>query len=74
MDKLDVMETDLAAVVKPVRVTLPREIAYDLDKFQEVQKGILGKLGCQACCSGFDIRWDFEQRFLVDSQLNVRAF
>jgi len=73
-DKLEIKDVDLAAVVKPVRVQLPRELAYDLDKFQEVQKDILGKLGCMACCSGYDIRWEFEQRFVVDGKLNVRSF
>jgi len=55
-----------------VRVSIPKELAYNLDRFQEVQKNILGKLGCRACCSGWDIRWEFERRFLVDNQLNVR--
>jgi len=56
-DKLELPDVEaLASAGRTVRVTLPREIDYDLDQFQTVQKDILGKLGCLACCSGFDIR------------------
>ena len=72
-DKIEVtdVKATAAAVSKSVRVALPREVAYDLDRFSKIQKDILGKLGCLACCSGFDIRWEFEQRFVVDAKLNV---
>jgi hypothetical protein len=56
-----------------VRVSLPAEVAFDVDRFQEIQKSILGKLGCMACCSGWDIRYDIERRFIVDEKLNVRS-
>jgi len=57
-----------------VRVSIPAAVANDLDKFTKVQKDILGKLGCMACCSGWDIRYDLEQRFLVNKKLSVRSF
>lgn len=56
-----------------VRVALPADIAFSLDKFQKVQKDILGRLGCLACCSGWDIRWDVFRDFAVDEKLNVRS-
>lgn len=55
-----------------VQVTLPAEVAFDLDRFTKVQRDILGKLGCMACCSGWDIRYDIQRRFVVDAELNVR--
>jgi hypothetical protein len=55
-----------------IQVTIPAEVAFDLDRFHEVQKGILGKLGCMACCSGFDIRYDFQRAFVVDANLEIR--
>ena len=55
-----------------VHVTLPAEVAFDLDRFSKVQRDILGKLGCMACCSGWDIRYDLQRRFVVDAELNVR--
>lgn len=54
-----------------VQVSLPAEVAFDLDRFQQVQRDILGKLGCMACCSGWDIRYDIQRRFIVDAKLNV---
>lgn len=58
---------------KPVvRVTLPAKVAYDLNAFQKVQASILDRLGCQACCSGWDIRFDLARSYLVDEKLNVR--
>jgi hypothetical protein len=63
----------LAASGRPIRVSLPADVAYDLDKFGRIQKDILGRLGCLACCSGWDIRWDIFRDFHVDEKLNVTA-
>lgn len=57
---------------KTIRVSLPASVAFELDKFQEAQRSILDRLGCGACCSGWDIRFDLQRRFVVDEQLNVR--
>jgi len=57
-----------------VRVSLPASAYFDLDSFQRVQKDILGRLGCMACCSGWDIRYDLQRRFQVDEKLGVREF
>ncbi len=57
---------------RTVRVSIPAEVAFDLDRFQTVQKDILGRLGCMACCSGWDIRFELQRRFIVDANLNVR--
>jgi hypothetical protein len=57
---------------RTVHVTLPAEVAFDLEKFQKVQGDILGKLGCMACCSGWDIKYDVQRRFIADASLEVR--
>lgn len=57
---------------RTVRVTIPADVAFDLERFQTVQKDILGRLGCMACCSGWDIRFDIQRRFVVDANLRVR--
>lgn len=56
-----------------IKVSLPASAYYDLDSFQKVQKDILGRLGCMACCSGWDIRWDLQRRFLVDEKLDIQG-
>ena len=65
--------TRLASKNNVVHVAIPAEIAFDLEKLQLAQKDILGKLGCMACCSGWDIRWDIERRFAVDANLKVAS-
>lgn len=68
------MEKELmnqATAARVVHVSIPASVAYDFEKITKVQKSILGKLGCMACCSGFDIRWILENRFVVDEKLNI---
>lgn len=57
-----------------VRVSVPASAYFKLDAIQKIQKDILGRLGCMACCSGWDIRFDLQRQFLVDEKLNVREF
>lgn len=57
---------------RTVRVSLPAKVAYDLKAFQKVQASILDRLGCTACCSGWDIRFDVVRSFVVDEKLNLR--
>ncbi|SHG97587.1 hypothetical protein [Marivita hallyeonensis] len=47
--------------VTPVRVSLPASVAADLGTFKKAVGSILDKLGCQACCSGHDIRFDLHR-------------
>ena len=55
-----------------VRVSLPGKVANDLKAFTKVQAAILDRLGCQACCSGWDIRWEITRNFGIDEKLNIR--
>lgn len=54
-----------------VRVTIPAEVAFNLDKMHKVTAGILGRLGCAACHSGFDIRFIAERDFVVNPKLEI---
>lgn len=51
---------------KTVHVAIPREVAFDFDTFVKAQRSILDRLGCQACCSDFDIRWGVEPDFRIN--------
>lgn len=55
-----------------VQVKLPASAYFKLDSFQKVQVAVLGRLGCPQCTSGFDIRYDFAKRFVVDEKLNIQ--
>ena len=56
---------------RPVTVRVPVDVAFDLEKAQAVQREVLGRLGCQGCTSGFDIRFVHETEFIVDANLRV---
>jgi hypothetical protein len=55
-----------------VRVSVPAEVYFNLDKIQKVQKDIFNRLGHPHCYSGWDIRLDLERNFMVDERLNVK--
>lgn len=55
----------------PVQVLMPADAYYNLEKFQKIQKDLLGQLGHLGCCSGFDIRYIFQRNFLVNEKLVV---
>jgi hypothetical protein len=57
----------------PTRVVVPAQVAFNLVKMQKVTASVLERLGCPACHSGFDVRFDIERRFVVDPKLNVRG-
>lgn len=48
-----------------VRVSVPASVAYNFGRMQEVTKEILGRLGCEECHSGYDIRFDVIRDYRV---------
>lgn len=71
MEKIE-RKLEQARLAEPVYVSIPAKVAYDFDKFVEVQRSIFDRLGHLNCTSGFDIRWDITTRFMVDEKLNIR--
>ena len=57
---------------KAVTVYVGGDLLSNFDQFLEVQKSILGRLGCGGCTSGFDISWTQINEFMVDENLNIR--
>jgi hypothetical protein len=53
---------------RPVRVVVPTDVLFSLDKMQKVTANLLGRLGCTTCHSGFDIRFVRETDFLVNAK------
>ena len=56
-----------------VRVRIPADVAFNLDKMHKVTASVLGRLGCAACHSGFDIRFLVERDFVVNSKLEFAS-
>lgn len=56
-----------------IRVTIPAEVGYDLKNLQKTIGNVMGRLGCPACCSGFDISF-LNSDFVVDPKtLGVKS-
>jgi hypothetical protein len=68
-----VLSLKSASATNVVRVSVPADVYFNLDKIQKVQKDIFGRLGHLACYSGFDVRFDLERHFRVDEKLNVQG-
>ena len=50
-----------------VRVHVSGETLYNLEATQQLTRSILGRLGCQGCCSGVQILFQQEeQEFTVE--------
>ena len=55
-----------------VKVYVPRDVAFNLDKMNEVTKQVLGRLGCDGCHSGRLIDFLIIEDFVVNSKLEVQ--
>lgn len=55
-----------------VKVYVPRDVAYNLDKMNEVTKKVLGRLGCDGCHSGRLIDFLIVEDFVVNARLDVQ--
>ena len=46
-----------------IRVVVPVSVAGSFDRMQVVTKNVLGRLGCPACHSGFQLHFTHEEVF-----------
>lgn len=58
----------LARETGAIRVTLPAEVAFNLDKFTAAVKNLAERIGHPQCLSGMDIRFLLEREFAVNPQ------
>ena len=56
---------DASRLNRTVTIHAPRDVVFDLDRVQRIQKDILGQLGCQACCSGWTIHFPDEVQYVL---------
>lgn len=66
------MNAELSAA-KAVRVSIPVSVASDIGALKKSVGSILDKLGCRACCSGFDIFLERQREALVTDGLRGTA-
>lgn len=80
-EKLEIQPSARASIQLPqdpvpmrsARATLSGKVAYNLKQIQEVVANIAGRLGCAACCSGFDIHFQHELDFVVNEAGQIRG-
>lgn len=59
---------------RSVRVVVPARVAFNLKDFQKSLESIAERLGCPACLSGADCRFEFERDFVIDAKtLGIRG-
>ena len=58
---------------KAIRVSIPVSVAGNIMEFKGAIGNILDKLGCPACCSGYDILFSVERDFIVDENAVVSS-
>jgi len=69
----DIFGQATSTLGQAVRVTIPASLTHNLDAMHRVTGNILKELGCGACHSGFDIRYDVLRDFVVDAQGNLKG-
>ena len=62
------MATEKLPARRVVYVGVPRGVDNDLDKVFRVTKSVLGKLGCDGCHSGFDLRFVPDTVFVANAK------
>lgn len=59
---------------RPIRITIPAEVAFDLNKFRGALQNLAERLGHPGCLSGADCRFGLHRDFVVDpATLGVRG-
>lgn len=71
-EKLSTEQISRAVSPETVNVHVPIEVMWDSERLAGLKKDILGRLGCLACTSGFDIRWRTRREYVVNPALEVR--
>lgn len=61
--------------MRAVQVMIPERVSGNIKSLQKALATTLGKLGCPACCSGFDIHFRRELDLIAfDDRVNARGF
>lgn len=59
--------------VPVINVAVPSAVLGNIEQLSKVTASVLGKLGCAACCSGFDIAFRRQlEHFSVNEKLDVQ--
>lgn len=51
---------------RTIRIVVPAEIAFNLDKFTKAMGSLAERLGCRACLSGADCRFHIARDYVIN--------
>jgi hypothetical protein len=57
----------------PIRVTVAASVAFNPDSLKKGISGLMEKLGCGKCFSGFDCRFQLQRDYLIDPELKTHS-
>jgi hypothetical protein len=57
----------------PIRVTVAASVAFNPDSLKKGISGLMEKLGCGNCFSGFDCRFQLQRDYLIDPELKTQT-
>lgn len=67
-DKSLQLESRMLQAERPVRISIPASVAYDLDKFQTSVANLAEILGCYKCLSGRACIFMLEDLFVINPE------
>lgn len=56
----------------PIRVTVAASVAFNPESLKNSIAGLMEKLGCGKCFSGFDCRFQLQRDFLIDPEMKTQ--
>ena len=65
------LSSSLALRSNVIRVTVPANVANDLDLFAKMLKDLGGRIGCKPCISGAACFFDNERDFVVNPAAEI---
>jgi hypothetical protein len=64
---------DDSVAARAVRVSLPASVAADIGSLKKAVGSVLDRLGCPACCSGHDIRFELQRHLVLSEKFKETA-
>jgi hypothetical protein len=53
---------------RPIRISIPATVAFDIDRFHKAVVNIGERLGCKGCVSGADCLFTFQRNYVINPQ------
>jgi hypothetical protein len=68
MSNVSLPSDPVPQLIAPVRVTIPVEVAFDIERLFELQRTLFDRLGHGGCYSAANVMFELERRFVADRE------